>query len=247
MNLQPRAGQGRTSLWGLVRPAPGVASVRSIEYRNRGSQRWRLLKRHPTDARGYWSTTTLVSLGLRLSGALGRVRWRADTSLRALSGATQDRRDASAVKRPASLSGLEEAFGEGAEEVAAGDHAGYSSAVDDRDDQDAVVEEDLGELGVRVVGADVDVLAVHVLLDALAAAGVALFEGLVEGAAQEGGALELVEVAGEQGAHELAFAEDAGVAARGVDDGQGGEVAVEQSPDGVFDRVVGVEGFRVAQ
>jgi hypothetical protein len=47
----------RTRLWGLVRPADGATTVR-IEYRNRGSSRWRTLKRDRTDARGYWATTT---------------------------------------------------------------------------------------------------------------------------------------------------------------------------------------------
>ena len=58
-------------------------------------------------------------------------------------------------------------------------------AVDDRDDQDSVVQEDLGDLGVGVVRADVDVIAVHVLLDALGAAAVASLERLVQRAAQE--------------------------------------------------------------
>ena len=40
--------------------------------------------------------------------------------------------------------------------------------VDDRDEQHAVVEEGLGDLGVGEVGADVDVLGVHVLPDGLA-------------------------------------------------------------------------------
>jgi hypothetical protein len=63
----------RTRLWGLVRPARGATSVR-IEYRNRGSARWRTLKRDRTDARGYWTTTTSAR-----SGRAYRVRWGAFT------------------------------------------------------------------------------------------------------------------------------------------------------------------------
>ena len=61
----------RTSLWGLVRPATGRTTVR-IEYRNRGSSRWRTLKHDRTDGRGYWSTTTSYRHGRSY-----RVRWRA--------------------------------------------------------------------------------------------------------------------------------------------------------------------------
>jgi hypothetical protein len=81
---------------------------------------------------------------------------------------------------------LQKAFCQSAEEVRAGDHAGHVPVVDDGDDQDAVVKEDLGELGVGVVGADVDVFAVDVLSEALAAAAGAFLERLVERAVQEG-------------------------------------------------------------
>jgi hypothetical protein len=60
---------GRTRLWGLVRPTGGARTVR-VEYRNRGSSRWRTLVRDRADARGYWSTTTS-----RRSGRVYRVRW----------------------------------------------------------------------------------------------------------------------------------------------------------------------------
>jgi hypothetical protein len=59
----------RTRLWGLVRPATERTSVR-IEYRNRGSSRWRTLKRDRTDSRGYWATTTSYR-----SGRSYRARW----------------------------------------------------------------------------------------------------------------------------------------------------------------------------
>ena len=59
----------RTRLWGLVRPARGAVGVR-IEYRNRGSSKWRTLKRDRTDSRGYWATTTSYR-----SGRAYRVRW----------------------------------------------------------------------------------------------------------------------------------------------------------------------------
>ena len=96
-------------------------------------------------------------------------------------------------------------------------------------------------------GADVDVLGGHVLADRLAAAGVALLERLVERASQERGAAELVEVAGEQRAHELALAEDAGEALALVDDRQRRQVALEQPADRGLDRVVGVQQRRLAQ
>ena len=59
----------RTRLWGLVRLADGATSVR-IEYRNRGSSKWRPLKRDRTDSRGYWATTTSYRPGRSY-----RVRW----------------------------------------------------------------------------------------------------------------------------------------------------------------------------
>jgi hypothetical protein len=63
----------RTHLWGVVRPADGKTTVR-IEYRNRGSSKWRMLKRDRTDARGYWATTTSYR-----SGRSYRVRWESFT------------------------------------------------------------------------------------------------------------------------------------------------------------------------
>ena len=59
--------------------------------------------------------------------------------------ASRSRKDA-----PTSIRGAEEPFGDGLEEVRARDHSGHVSVVDDRDDQDAVVKEDLRELGVGV-------------------------------------------------------------------------------------------------
>jgi hypothetical protein len=50
-------GRTRTTLWGLVRPATRATAV-TIDYRDRGSRRWRALKRDRTDRRGYWSTTS---------------------------------------------------------------------------------------------------------------------------------------------------------------------------------------------
>ena len=64
-------GRTRTTLWGLVRPARGATSV-SIEYRNAGSRRWRVLKHDRTNGRGYWATTTRS-----VSGRRYRVRWAA--------------------------------------------------------------------------------------------------------------------------------------------------------------------------
>ena len=67
-----RTSRHRTYLWGLVRPAHDRATVQ-IEYRNRGSSRWRTLKRDHTDSRSYWSTTTSYR-----SGRSYRVRWTAE-------------------------------------------------------------------------------------------------------------------------------------------------------------------------
>jgi hypothetical protein len=69
-------GRTRTTLWGLVRPATGRTSV-SIDYRNRGSDRWRLLKRDRTNSRGYWTTTTRLVRNRRY-----RVRWPAPDGAR---------------------------------------------------------------------------------------------------------------------------------------------------------------------
>jgi hypothetical protein len=64
------AERGRsTRLWGLVRPATGRTTV-TIQYRNRGSSKWRTLKHDRTDSHGYWATTTSYR-----SGRWYRVRW----------------------------------------------------------------------------------------------------------------------------------------------------------------------------
>ncbi len=67
--LVARHGTRRTTLWGLVRPAAGRTSV-TIDYRNRGSSKWRRLKHDHTNADGYWSTTTSYRKGRSY-----RVRW----------------------------------------------------------------------------------------------------------------------------------------------------------------------------
>ena len=64
-----RTSRHRVTLWGLVRPATGRATVR-IEYRNRGSRRWHRLKHDRTNHRGYWSTATRYHRGRTY-----RVRW----------------------------------------------------------------------------------------------------------------------------------------------------------------------------
>jgi hypothetical protein len=64
-----RAGLRRVRLWGLVRQAHGRTRV-SIDYRNRGSRQWRLLKRDRTGRRGAWTTTTRYRKGRSY-----RVRW----------------------------------------------------------------------------------------------------------------------------------------------------------------------------
>jgi hypothetical protein len=63
----------RTRLWGLVRPASGRTTV-TIQYRNRGSSKWRTLKHDRTDSRGYWATTTSYR-----PGRWYRVRWESFT------------------------------------------------------------------------------------------------------------------------------------------------------------------------
>jgi hypothetical protein len=62
-------GRTRTTLWGLVRPARGRTTV-AIEYRDRGSGRWRRLKHDRTNSGGYWTTTTRLVRDRRY-----RVRW----------------------------------------------------------------------------------------------------------------------------------------------------------------------------
>ncbi len=69
-------GRTRTTLWGLVRPADGRTRV-SIDYRDRGSSRWRYLKRDHTNADDVWSTTTAQRDGRRY-----RVRWTAPDGTR---------------------------------------------------------------------------------------------------------------------------------------------------------------------
>jgi hypothetical protein len=49
----------------------------SIDYRNRGSRRWRLLKRDRTGRRGAWTTTTRYRPGRSY-----RVRWVAEGGTR---------------------------------------------------------------------------------------------------------------------------------------------------------------------
>ena len=58
--------------------------------------------------------------------------------------------------------------------------AGQAAVVDDGDDEHPVMEEDLGDLGVREVGSDVDVLGVHVPPDQFDAAADTPVQGLVE-------------------------------------------------------------------
>ena len=70
--------------------------------------------------------------------------------------------------------------------------------VDDGHEQDAVVEEDLGDLGVGEVGADVDVLGVHVVADGLAAAGARFSSALSSERGTKPACLSSSEVAGEQ-------------------------------------------------
>jgi len=62
-------GRTRTTLWGLVRPARARTSV-VIEYRDRGSSRWRRLKGDRTNTRGYWTKTTRLVRSRRY-----RIRW----------------------------------------------------------------------------------------------------------------------------------------------------------------------------
>jgi len=63
-----RLSNGRTYLWGLVRPGEGAQRV-TIESRSRKGG-WRSLKRDRTDSRGYWATTTRS-----VRGRDYRVRW----------------------------------------------------------------------------------------------------------------------------------------------------------------------------
>jgi Na+/H+ antiporter NhaD/arsenite permease-like protein len=79
---------------------------------------------------------------------------------------------------------------------------------------------------------------------ALGATALALFERLVERATQEGGTLELIEIAREQRAHELALAEDPGEAPVTIDDRQGRKAALEEAADRYDEAIVAVERLR---
>jgi hypothetical protein len=65
---------GRASLWGLVRPATGVTSVR-ILYQDSGSRAFRRLKTVRTTSRGYFSTRTSLRKGRRY-----RIDWQGQES-----------------------------------------------------------------------------------------------------------------------------------------------------------------------
>ena len=81
------------------------------------------------------------------------------------------RRGPSAVSSAAKPSGAtsrqRQQLCERAEEILASHDARHAARVNDRDDQHAVMQEDLRYLGVGEVLADVDVLGVHVLADRL--------------------------------------------------------------------------------
>jgi hypothetical protein len=68
--LVAERGARSTRLWGLARPATGRTTV-TIQYRNRGSSKWRTLKRDRTDSRGYWVTTTRFRSGRSYRAAWG--------------------------------------------------------------------------------------------------------------------------------------------------------------------------------
>jgi hypothetical protein len=84
--LVAERGRRHTTLWGLVRPAGGTTSV-SIDFRDRGSSRWRFLKRDRTNSRGYWTTTTRLRSDRRY-----RVRWTASDGTRFEGPLTRSRR-----------------------------------------------------------------------------------------------------------------------------------------------------------
>jgi hypothetical protein len=65
-----RVSRHRVRLWGLVRPARGRARA-EIAYRDRGSHRWRRLKRVRTGRHGYWRARTRYRRGRSYL-----VRWR---------------------------------------------------------------------------------------------------------------------------------------------------------------------------
>jgi hypothetical protein len=67
-----------------------------------------------------------------------------------------------------------------AQKVVAGDHGVNPTLGGDRDDQDAVMEEQLGELGVGVLVLDQDVVSRQVAADRFLAAVAAALDRLVE-------------------------------------------------------------------
>jgi hypothetical protein len=139
---------------------------------------------------------------------------------------------------------LEEPLRQDAEERGARDESDGTLLAFDGHDEDAMMEEDLGECYVREVLFDGDVFRVHVLGNRLIAAGSALFERLVEQPRDEGGVMKLSDVAGEQRRHELALSEQADAASVLVDYGKGRQPTVEQRAHGIGDGVIDADGRR---
>jgi hypothetical protein len=66
-----RTGRSRVSLWGVVRPARGPVTA-TVLYGDRGSRRFRRLRRVRTDARGYFTLRTRYRPGRRYRLQWGR-------------------------------------------------------------------------------------------------------------------------------------------------------------------------------
>ena len=122
----------------------------------------------------------------------------------------------------------------------AGDQADDAAVVDDRDDEHAVVQEDLGDLHVGVVRVDVDVLGVHVLPDRLDPAGLALLERLVERARRKPASLSCSRYPGNSAAMNSRSPKMPAKRSRRRHRKRR-QAALEQPPDGRLDRVVGVQ------
>ena len=113
-----------------------------------------------------------------------------------------------------------------------------AAAVDDRDDEHAVVQEDLGQL-VSEKSSPTSMCSVFMCLPTGSSTQArALLERLVERARDEARVAERLEVAGKQRADELALAEDPQQLAARVDDRQRGRVGLDEPRDGVAQALV---------
>src|SRR5215210_7079410 len=110
-----------------------------------------------------------------------------------------------------------------------------------------MVHEDLRDGQVGEVTIHVHALREDVLTDRLRPALLPPVERLVEAAADEAGVLELLQVAREHRAEELALPEDPDRSLAPVDDGQSGQIAAQQRPRRLQDGVLASQERGITQ